>query len=103
MTACRCNPGRFVGDEGSRIGDGVAPSVRGDDALADALSAALSNMQGGSAGAPPGQPFVEGLGEPLADALSEALGQPAGNQGASGQSETAPRPERTVSSSGRAV
>ncbi|WBU55983.1 transglycosylase domain-containing protein [Paracoccus sediminicola] len=93
--------GRFVGDEGSRIGDGVAPSVRGDDALAGALSAALSNMQGGSAAAPPGQPLVEGSGEPLADALSEALGQPAGNQGASGQSETAPRsPERTVSSSG---
>ncbi|HMR37447.1 MAG TPA: transglycosylase domain-containing protein, partial [Paracoccus sp. (in: a-proteobacteria)] len=40
--------GRFVGDEGSRIGDGVAPSVRGDDALANALSAALNDMAGDS-------------------------------------------------------
>jgi len=67
--------GRFVGDEGSRIGDGVAPSVRGDDALAAALSAALSDMQGDSAGAPAGQPLVSGSAEPLADALSQALGQ----------------------------
>ena len=70
--------GRFVGDEGSRIGDGVAPSVRGDDALADALSAALTNMGGGdSPSAPAGQPVVNGANEPLADALSAALGQPA--------------------------
>lgn len=75
--------GRFVGDEGSRIGDGVAPSVRGDDALADALSAALNDMAGGSAAAPAGQPMVQGSGEPLADALSAALGQAA--PAASGQ------------------
>ncbi|WBU53767.1 transglycosylase domain-containing protein [Paracoccus sp. SCSIO 75233] len=69
--------GRFVGDEGSRIGDGVAPSVRGDDALASALSAALSDMAGASTPAPPGQPLVRGEpGEALTDALSEALGQP---------------------------
>ncbi|SDE37975.1 penicillin-binding protein 1A [Paracoccus isoporae] len=67
--------GRFVGDEGSRIGDGVAPSVRGDDSLANALSAALSDMAGDSPGAPAGQPIVSGSGEPLADALSQALGQ----------------------------
>ncbi|MFV0410771.1 MAG: transglycosylase domain-containing protein [Paracoccus sp. (in: a-proteobacteria)] len=68
--------GRFVGDEGARIGDGVAPSVRGDDALADALSAALSDMETQApTGAPPGQPLVQGAGEPLADALSQALGQ----------------------------
>ncbi|MFV0292253.1 MAG: transglycosylase domain-containing protein [Paracoccus sp. (in: a-proteobacteria)] len=86
--------GRFVGDEGSRIGDGVAPSVRGDDALADALSAALSDMAGSSA-APPGQPLVQGSGEgePLADALSQAFGQQ------SQQTEEPPRtPEQTVSS-----
>ncbi|WBU64346.1 transglycosylase domain-containing protein [Paracoccus aerodenitrificans] len=90
--------GRFVGDEGSRIGDGVAPSVRGDDALAGALSAALSNMQGGSAAAPPGQPLVAGSGEPLADALSQALGQPA-------QGNAPQTPERTVRSTdaGRGV
>lgn len=70
--------GRFVGDEGSRIGDGVAPSVRGDDVLADALSAALTNMGGGdSPSSPAGQPVVNGANEPLADALSAALGQPA--------------------------
>ena len=67
--------GRFVGDEGSRIGDGVAPSVRGDDALANALSAALNDMAGDSPAAPAGQPVVQGSGEPLADALSAALGQ----------------------------
>ena len=69
--------GRFVGDEGSRIGDGVAPSVRGDDALSAALGAALNDMAGDSPAAPAGQPIVQGSGEPLADALSAALGQAA--------------------------
>ena len=69
--------GRFVGDEGSRIGDGVAPSVRGDDALSAALGAALNDMAGDSPAAPGGQPIVQGSGEPLADALSAALGQAA--------------------------
>ena len=97
--------GRFVGDEGSRIGDGVAPSVRGDDVLADALSAALTNMGGGdSPSAPAGQPVVNGANEPLADALSAALGQPAPPPqvgGQAGQPGGPPVfPGNTVSSNG---
>ncbi|MFD1794563.1 penicillin-binding protein [Paracoccus aurantiacus] len=91
--------GRFVGDEGSRIGDGVAPSVRGDDALSSALSAALTDMQGDSPSAPAGQPVVSGSGEPLADALSQALGQPAPQQQQTQTQGGPPRsPETTVSS-----
>ncbi|MDO5605269.1 MAG: transglycosylase domain-containing protein [Paracoccus sp. (in: a-proteobacteria)] len=96
--------GRFVGDEGSRIGDGVAPSVRGDDALAAALSAALSDMAGAGGGgpvAPPGQPMVQGSGEALSDALAQALGQvpPSGQQAPQPQPGGPPvSPESTFSS-----
>ncbi len=90
--------GRFVGDEGSRIGDGVAPSVRGDDALADALSAALNDMATDSPAAPAGQPVVQGSGEPLADALSAALGQVA-PQGTAQTTDGPPRSEEVTASS----
>ncbi len=69
--------GRFVGDEGSRIGDGVAPSVRGDDVLANALRAALTNMQDAGDQRPVQPVSTDGGADPLADALSAALGQAA--------------------------
>lgn len=96
--------GRFVGDEGSRIGDGVAPSVRGDDALANALSAALNDMATSQSNAPPpGQPLVQGSGEPLADALSRAFGQsPQSQQPRTPETTGPPRSEATSFNSDQA-